>query len=311
MKYSIDQKKLSRFGSLEFLARQVVEGFITGMHKSPFHGFSVEFAEHRLYNRGESIRHIDWKLYGRSEKLFVKRFEEETNLRCLLVIDQSSSMYFPEKKDADINNPSKMLFSVYAAASLMELMKRQRDATGLALFSDELGLLTKCRSSSTHHKHLYSLLESLIDPDEGKKQKGTAAAEALHQIADRQHQRSLVVIFSDMMDDPAHGDELFPALQHLRYNKHEVVLFHVSDHQKEEQLLFDNRPHRFVDLESRSSIKLNPADIQQAYQKAMAQNKQALQLRCGQYRIDYVDADINRGFDPVLMAYMIKRSKLY
>ncbi len=311
MKYAIDQQKLSRFGSLEFLARQVVEGFITGLHKSPFHGFSVEFAEHRLYNRGESIRHVDWKLYGRTEKMFVKRYEEETNLRCLIVIDQSSSMYFPKKSDANINNPSKLLFSVYAAASLMELMKRQRDAAGLAIFTNQLDVITKSRSSSTHQKHLYSLLEGLIDPEEGNKLKTTAAAEALHQIAELQHKRSLIIIFSDMMDSPEQADEMFPALRHLRYNKHEVVLFHVTDHLLEEELAYDNRPHRFIDLETKDTIKLNPAEIQEAYRNTVAERKDELKLRCGQYRIDYVEADINKGFDDVLMSYMIKRTRLY
>lgn len=311
MKYVIDQQALSRFGSLEFLARQVVEGFITGLHKSPFHGFSVEFAEHRLYNQGESVRHIDWKLYGRSEKLFVKRFEEETNLRCLLVLDQSSSMYFPLKNNVDINNPNKQLFSVYAAASLMELMRRQRDAAGLAVFSDKLDLMTKCRSNATHHKHLYSNLEQLIDPEAGKANKRTAAAQALHQIAEQQHQRSLVIVFSDMMDDPSLADEMFPALRHLRYNNHEVVLFHVTDHQQEGLLEFDNRPYRFVDLETNETIKLNPVEIQEAYRKTIESRKAELKLRCGQYRIDYVDADINLGFNNVLLNYMIKRAKLY
>ncbi len=311
MEYSIDQSRLSRFGSLEFLARQVVEGFITGLHKSPFHGFSVEFAEHRLYNRGESIRHIDWKLYGRSEKLFVKRYEEETNLRCLLVIDQSSSMHFPVKNDADINNPNKILFSAYAAASLMELMKRQRDAAGLALFSDKLDLLTKCRSNATHHKHLFSKLEAIINPAEGKKMKRTAAAQALHDIAEQQHKRSLVIVFSDMMDNPEQAEEMFPALRHLRYNKHEVVLFHVTDHKKEGLLELDNRPYRFIDLETNETLKLNPVEIQDAYRKAVAARNTELKLRCGQYRIEYVDADINMGFNQVLMSYMIKRTKLF
>lgn len=311
MKYVIHQQALSRFGSLEFLARQVVEGFITGLHKSPFHGFSVEFAEHRLYNQGESVRHVDWKLYGRSEKLFVKRYEEETNLRCLLVLDQSSSMYFPVKPKADINNPSKQLFSVYAAASLMELMRRQRDATGLAVFSDKLDFMTKCRSSASHHKHLYNKLEELIDPEMGKANKRTAAALSLHQIAEQQHQRSLVIVFSDMMDDPSQTDELFPALRHLRYNKHEVVLFHVTDHQQEGLLNFENRPYRFIDLETKEKIKLNPIQIQEAYRQAFENRKSELKLRCGQYRIDYVDADINLGFNNVLLNYMIKRAKLY
>ena len=164
MKYSVDRDRLQQFNSLEFLARQVVEGFITGLHKSPFHGFSVEFAEHRLYNPGESTRFVDWKLYGRTDKLFVKRFEEETNLRCRIIIDRSSSMYFPLKEKADINDPNKVLFSVYAAAVLLNLMKKQRDAVGISTFTDGIDLHTASRSNSVHHKYLYTELEQLLDP---------------------------------------------------------------------------------------------------------------------------------------------------
>lgn len=311
MENPIDQHKLLRFGSLEFLAKQVVEGFITGLHKSPFHGFSVEFAEHRLYNSGESTRHIDWKLFGRTEKLFVKRYEEETNLRCQLVIDHSGSMYYPLRKHADVDHPNKFLFAVYAAASLMELMRRQRDAVGLSLFADKLNTHTRARSNSVHHKYLLSLLEKLMQHDAVAEPGKTAATEALHQVAELTHQRSLVIIFSDMMDNAEQTTALFHAMQHLRYNKHEVVLFHVVDHPGEELLDFDNRPFRFVDLESRESIKLNPAQIKEAYQKVVQQRKNELMLRCGQYQIDYVESDINKGFDQVLMSYLIKRSRLY
>ncbi len=311
MSYQISRENLSRFGSLEFLARQVVEGFITGLHKSPFHGFSVEFAEHRLYNSGESTQHIDWKLYARTEKMFVKRFEEETNLRCQLVLDRSSSMYFPYRKAPDANNPDKFLFSVYAAASLMELMRRQRDAVGLSLFDEKIQLHTKARSSRTHHQYLLSELEKLIGHDTERKGQYTATADALHQIAELSHQRSLVIIFSDMLDEPNKADEVFPALQHLRYNKHEVVLFHVVDHQLELDLKLEDRPYRFVDLESGDKLKLNPILIREAYQKAMQKHKEELKLRCGQYSIDYVEADINKGYNQVLMEYMIKRSRLY
>ena len=136
MALNIDRRKFQQLSKLEFMAKQAVEGFITGMHKSPFHGFSVEFAEHKLYNTGESTRHIDWKLYARSEKLFVKRYEEETNLRCHLVIDHSSSMYFPAGVKADSDNLNKLKFSIYASAAMIELFRRQRDAVGLSLFSD-------------------------------------------------------------------------------------------------------------------------------------------------------------------------------
>jgi len=156
MPYQIDQSKLPQFTNLELLARMVVEGFIVGLHKSPFHGFSVEFSEHRLYNPGEPTRHIDWKLYGRTDRMYVKRYEEETNLRCQIIIDNSSSMYFPVLQEPDIDNPNKITFSVYAAAALMNLLRRQRDALGLSLFSEKMELHTQSRSSSVHYKYLIS-----------------------------------------------------------------------------------------------------------------------------------------------------------
>ena len=175
----INQDKLEQFNSLEFLANQVVEGFITGLHKSPFHGFSVEFAEHSLYNSGESTRFIDWKLYGRTDKMFVKRFEEETNLRCRIVIDRSSSMYFPLTDSADINNPNKITFSVYAAAALINLMKKQRDAIGASFFSDHVEQHTQVKSSSVHQKFLFAELERLLDMKQGKEQMPTDVTESL------------------------------------------------------------------------------------------------------------------------------------
>src|SRR5690606_18314420 len=209
-------KDLQDFGSLEFLARQVVEGFITGLHKSPFHGFSVEFAEHRLYNNGESVKNIDWKLYGRTEKLFVNRFEEETNLRCQLVLDTSSSMYYPEK------GLNKLLFSVYAAASLMYLLKKQRDAFGLTFFSDRIEFSASAKSTAVHQKYLFSELQKLISQKPAEKK--TAVAAALHQIAEQVHKRSLVIIFSDMFESGGNLAPVFSALQHLKYKKHEVVV---------------------------------------------------------------------------------------
>ena len=311
MTLQIDQNKLSRFSSLELVARQVVEGFITGLHKSPFHGFSVEFAEHRLYNRGESIRNIDWKLFGRTEKLFVKRFEEETNLRCQIVIDHSSSMYFPHGSTQNFDHPSKLLFSVYAAASLFELMRRQRDAIGLSLFSNKLKLHTKNRSNPVHHKYLIAQLEQLLANELGSEALQTSATEAIHQIAELTHKRSLVILFSDMMDNSSESSELFSALQHLRYNKHEVILFHVFDASKEARLEYENRPYKFVDMETHQVLKINPVMAQQAYRESVEIKNKELKIKCGQYNIDYIEADINQGFNHVLLSYLIKRSKLY
>lgn len=311
MQYSIDHNRLQQFGSLEFIARQVVEGFITGLHKSPFHGFSVEFAEHRQYNSGESIKHIDWKLYGRTDKLFVKRYEEETNLRCHIIIDNSSSMYYPVKQNVSIDNPNKVTFSVYAAAALVNLLQRQRDAVGLSLFSDKIELSTKARSTSVHMKYLYSEMEKLLSPIGIKEKKTTSAAAALHRIADMIHKRSLVVIFSDMLERDGDLDELFSALQHLRYNKHEVVLFHVVDKAKEIDFEFDNRPFKFIDMESGEELRLTPLELRKDYVASVTNFVNELKLRCGKYMIDFVPADINAGFRQILHPYLIKREKLF
>ena len=304
----INQREIQQIGGLELIARQVVEGFITGLHKSPFHGFSVEFAEHRLYNTGESTKHIDWKLYARSEKLFVKRFEEETNLRCQLVIDNSSSMYYPDVEMDEAGVYNKIKFSVYTAAAMMLLLKKQRDAVGLSIFSDELELHTPSKSNVVHNKRLMSELDRLLQHPEDRKQTGTTAA--LHQIADSVHKRSLVIIFSDMMDNSEQQDGMFSALQHLRHNKHEIILFHVVDKDKELDFKFENRPYRFVDSETGEEIKAHPNDIKKSYIEAIQAHKKELKLRCGQFNIDYVEADINAGFTQVLLPYLLKREKL-
>ncbi len=311
MEYSIDHNRLQQFGSLEFLARQVVEGFITGLHKSPFHGFSVEFAEHRQYNSGESIKHIDWKLYGRTDKLYVKRYEEETNLRCQIIIDNSSSMYFPVKPDISIDNPNKITFSIYAAAALINLLQRQRDAVGLSLFSDKIELSTRARSTTVHMKHLFTEMEKLLKPISPTTRKPTDVAEAIHQIADMIHQRSLVVIFSDMLERQGKLDEMFSALQHLRYNKHEVILFHVVDKSKEIDFEYDNRPYKFVDMESGEEMKLSPLELRKQYVESVGEFVNELKLRCGKYMIDFVAADINAGISQILHPYLSKREKLY
>lgn len=311
MEYSIDKNRLQEFGSLEFIARQVVEGFITGLHKSPFHGFSVEFAEHRLYNTGESTKHIDWKLYGRTDKLFVKRYEEETNLRCQIVIDNSSSMYFPVKEKLSIDNPNKITFSVYAAAALMSLLKKQRDAVGLTLFTDKVDLHTKSSSTSVHQKYLFAELERLLIPITEGLHRNTLAAEALHEISENIHKRSLVVIFSDMFENGKKTDDLFAALQHLKHNKHEVVLFHVVDKNKEIDFDFDNRPYKFIDMESGQELKIHPHEVKEQYVKSVGDFTKELKLRCGQYRIDFVEADINKGFRQILLPYLLKREKMF
>jgi uncharacterized protein (DUF58 family) len=307
----IDQSRIQPFGSLEFIARQVVEGFITGLHKSPFHGFSVEFAEHRQYNAGESVKNIDWKLFGRTDRLYVKRYEEETNLRCQILIDNSSSMHYPVVEKPGIDKPNKIIFSVYVAAALIYLFRKQRDAAGISVFSDSIDLHTQAKSSSIHHRYLFSELERLLTPSDPETKRKTSAAESLHQLAERIHKRSLIIILSDMMENNADTEELFSSLQHLRHNKHEVVLFHVVDKSKELNFEFENRPYRFIDLESGEDLKVFPSKVREQYIAAIQKYKSDLKLRCGQYHIDFVEADINSGFEQVLLPYLVKRSKLF
>ena len=308
----LNHSEARQFGQLDLLARQVVEGFITGLHQSPFHGFSVEFAEHRIYNAGESTRHIDWKLYGRTDKLFVKRFEEETNLRCQIIIDNSSSMRYPELSKEDIKKGllNKARFSVMSAAALIYLLRRQRDAVGLSIFSDTLELNTHARSTPVHQKLLFAELEKVFTNEH--KNKKTSAASTLHLVAESIHKRSLVVIFSDMMEtNRAEADELFGALQHLKHNKHEVILFHVTDHQTEEEFLYDNRPYEFIDVETGEKIKTHSAEIRNLYLSSYAEFKKELKLKCAQYKIDFIEADIRQGYKQVLLPYLLKRERMF
>ncbi len=310
MAEKIDQKLFRKFDNLDLLARQVVEGFITGMHKSPFHGFSVEFAEHRLYNPGESIRHIDWKLFARTEKLFVKKYEEETNLRCQIVLDNSSSMYFPLPGEQS-DRLNKIAFSVYCAATIIYMLRKQRDAMGLTVFSDDIETHTPAKSTGVHQKMLFTKLENILSPDKQQLNKKTNTAELLHLIAEKIHRRSLVIIFSDMMDNSENTNKIFPALQHLKHNKHEVILFSVFDYDKEVSLDYKNRPHRFIDMETGNDIKLNPNELRNRYEKMVKEYYHNIRLKCMQYRIDFVESDIKLGFDPVLTSFLVKRSKLF
>jgi uncharacterized protein (DUF58 family) len=298
----MDLAKIREFGNIEFLARQMVEGFITGLHKSPFHGFSVEFAEHRLYNTGESTRHIDWKVFAKTDRLYTKRYEEETNLRCHLLLDTSSSMYYPEK------TAGKMTFSVMAAACLANMLQRQKDAVSLCTFSQEIELQTPVKSTPSHIHKIFLQLETQLN--QPKPLRKTAVAEVIHQIAEQIHKRSLVVLFSDMFDNITESEKLFSALQHLKHNQHEVLLFHVTDKKTEENFEFDERPYEFIDLETNQRVRVQPSQIKEHYQQSIHRFYQDLKLRCGQYRIDFIEADIAQGFDQILYAYLVKREKM-
>jgi len=300
MKLTLD--KIREFGNIELLAKQMVEGFITGLHRSPFHGFSVEFAEHRLYNTGESTRHIDWKVFAKTDKLFVKRYEEETNLRCQILLDVSSSMYYPKE------TKGKLTFSVFAAAALAYMLQRQRDAVSIATFCDKIIEHTPCKSTTIHLHQVFLLLQKLLDAESNLQ--ATLASKVFHEIAEKIHRRSLVVIFSDMFEQIEDAQELFGALQHLKHQQHEVLLFHVVDKKTEQDFVFENRPYEFIDLETGEKVKLQPNQIQDSYRKQIAEFSQALKMKCGQYKIDFIEVDIAQPFEDVLYAYMVKRAKM-
>ena len=299
--------KAPLFQNLELLAKQVVEGFISGIHKSPFHGFSAEFAEHKIYNTGESTKHIDWKLFAKTDKLYTKRFEEETNLRCHMILDNSASMYYPEVKQLDIDHLNKIGYAVLAIAALMNILKKQRDAVGLSVYSDTYNFYTPEKGSDRHHHMLLSKLSEIsMDPAPAKE---TRTYTFLHQIAEKIKRRSLIFLFTDMFQTARNNDKLFDALRHLKYNKHEVVLFHLLDKETEAEFNFENTPRRFVDVETGEHIDVYPETLKAAYQEELEDYIRTIQLKCGQYKIKYVGVDIRDQFQKVLNTFLIERQK--
>lgn len=299
--------KASLFQNLELLANQVVEGFISGIHKSPFHGFSAEFAEHKIYNNGESTKHIDWKLFAKTDKLYTKRYEEETNLRCHMILDNSASMYYPEMKDLSVDHLNKIGFGVLSIAALMNILKRQRDAVGLSVFADSYNFYAPEKGSERHHQMLLAKLSeiSLSTPPA----KETETYTYLHLIAEKIKRRSLIFLFTDMFQTTTDDVKLFDALRHLKYNKHEVVLFHLFDKATEQHFDFENSPKRYVDVETGAHIDLYADNIKEAYETQVRSYFETLKLKCAQYKIKYVGVDIRDDFSKVLNTYLIERQK--
>ena len=297
----------SEIKNLELLARQIVEGFITGIHKSPFHGFSVEFSEHKLYNKGESTRHIDWKLFAKTEKLYTKKYEEETNLRCHIIIDNSASMHYPLVKEQQINQLNKVGFSAVASACLMEVLKRQRDAVGLSIFADSYQYYAPEKGSDRHRKMILHQLEKLVT---GNSDATTETYQYLHEIAEKIHRRSLIFLFTDMFQTNIDEEKMFEALRHLKYNKHEVVLFHTFDMKTELNFDFENSPKKFVDVETGETVNLFAENIKENYSKLVDSYFKELKNKCLQYKISYVPVDIQQGVHQVLTSYFLSRQKM-
>ncbi len=307
MNLQSELNKATLFQNLELLANQVVEGFISGIHKSPFHGFSAEFAEHKIYNTGESTKHIDWKLFAKTDKLYTKQYEEETNLRCHMILDNSASMYYPEVKDLNIGNLNKIGFGVLAIAALMNILKKQRDAVGLSVYSDSYQFYYPEKGSERHHQMLLSKLSEISLDTKPAKQ--TETYTYLHLIAEKLKRRSLVFLFTDMLQTATEDEKLFDALRHLKYNKHEVVLFHLLDTSTELHFDFENTPKRFFDVETGEHIDLYSDTVKEGYEKYMNTYFEELKLKCAQYKIKYVGVDVKSNFSKVLNTLMAERQK--
>ena len=291
----LDPSVISKLNTLELKARLVVEGFMVGLHKSPYHGFSVEFTEHRPYIQGDALKDIDWKAYGKTEKFFIKQYEEETNLKSYILLDTSRSM-----KYASEGNRPKLEYASTLVASLSYLMIKQQDAVGLALYSDKIN---KYFPPKTSKAYLQDLLKHLAVTSASDK---TNTASCLNSIAEKIKRRGLVIIVSDFFDDI---NSILTALKHFRYQKNEVIVFQVLDPQ-ERNFAF-GKDAIFKDLESDDEITTQPYQIQKAYAEAMAEFINKIKTECLNSNIEYNLIETSSPFDKALFSYIQKRSMLY
>ncbi len=303
----LNPELLSQLAPLELRARKIVEGFISGLHKSPYYGFSVEFAEHRPYNFGDDLKHVDWKVYAKTERFYVKRYEEETNLRAYLLLDTSSSMNFKHFAEW-----SKLQYGINFGSALLYLMHRQRDATGLIPFSDEIETFIPAKSSYSHLRLIFGELEKRLEEhkQEAAGRKKTASAQVIHEIAERLNHRSLVVIVTDLFENVDKHEQLISALKHLRHRKHEVLLFNVMEKKSERDLDFPDRRFRLQDMETGSEIEVLPAQIRKDYKKKVAEYTHNFKMACSEFQIDFEEIDTQSSFDLALLAYLNKRKNL-
>lgn len=288
---------------MELRARLIVEGFITGLHKSPYHGFSVEFAEHRPYNPGDALRHVDWKVYAKTDRHYVKQFEEETNLRHYVVLDTSTSMRYRQ------NSPiSKLEYGAYLSASLHYLMIKQRDATGLITFDEKIHTIMSPKSTSSYLRRILVVLEQTASSDPEPRR--TSAGSVLSEVAERIGRRSLVVVITDLFENVGEHDALLKALRHLRYRGHEVLVFHVLESETERRFRFPDVPMVFRDMETGEEISLQPAQIRANYEEAVRSFSERFRRRCLEYNIDFVELDTSESYDTALLAYLNRRKRL-
>lgn len=283
---------LSSISNLELIARLVVEGFLTGLHKSPFHGFSVEFSQHRPYMPGDNLRFIDWKVYGRTDRYYIKQFEEETNLRNYILLDTSASMLYGN------HDIKKSQYAAYLAAALSYLLIHQRDATGLVLFDSKIRKILYPRSVVSYITPIISAIDRAEHGDD------TRISTVLHEVAELFKRRGLIILISDLLDDP---EQIISGLKHFRYNEHEVLVFHIID-RMEEEFAFSGDV-RFEDLESGEHIKTQPWFIKENYRQRFREYLEFLKIQCNNNRIDYQKIYTDASFSTALTEYLMKRKQ--
>ena len=299
----LDPVAISQLATMELRARLIVEGFITGLHRSPYHGFSVEFAEHRPYNPGDELRHVDWKVYAKTDRYYIKQYEEETNLRHYVLLDTSPSMRY--RGEADL---SKFEYGAYLAAGLHNLMLKQRDATGLIGFDESVHTLRPPKATPGYLRQLLATLEQMQDRDATGTR--TSAAAAIDEVAERIGRRSLVVVITDLFENIAAHDDLLKALRHLRHRGHEVIVFHVLEGQTERRFDFPDRPTLFRDVETGEEVTLQPGQLREHYEEAVEHFVDHFRRSCLEHDIDFAELDTNESYDTALRAYLNKRSRL-
>ena len=299
----LDPVVVSRLKNMEIRARLIVEGFITGLHKSPYHGFSVEFAEHRPYNPGDELRHVDWKVFAKTDRHYLKQYEEETNLRHYVVLDTSPSMRYKHSSGL-----TKLEYSSYLSAALHFLMVKQRDATGLIGFDEKVHTLIRPKSTHSTLRQILVKLEHLNQsPDNTMR---TSAAAVLNEVAERISRRSLVVVIADLFENIGQHEALLKALRHLRYRGHEILVFHVLESETERNFQFPDVPMVFRDMETGEELSLQPAQLKQNYAEAVQAFSDRFRRQCLGYNIDFVELDTAEPYDTALLAYLNKRKKL-
>lgn len=284
---------ISRLSNMDLRARLVVEGFITGLHRSPYHGFSVEFAEHRQYMPGDEIRHVDWKVYAKTDRYYVKQFEEETNLKAYILLDCSASMGY---KTTSI---SKFEYASYLAAALAHLMIKQRDAVGLVAFDEKIRYNLPPRSMKSY---LHQILQHL---ERTKPAELTNVSQTLHQMAEQIKRRGLIILLSDLMDNPA---DILSGLKHFRHRNHEVIVFHILD--PAEMTFNFKHDSVFIDLETEEKLNTQPWHIRKDYLQKLQQFIQKYKNVCRENNIDYVLMDTAQDFDKALFEYLVKRKRI-